>query len=673
MKRTLYCLLLFVSMQGVLQAQYAAKADSLLKIIQTAKSFALRKDACTELSYLAYDDSSFRTQYILPALAASHKAGDKCSEAVLYLWTGRYSWKYGRFSLAVADHQKALELLSGCNDLKYIAVANRSLGQDFLDSGKYDIANKYLTTSLRSFTELEDTYNVGLVYQLISYMYQQLGDNVASTDALLKGLKSFEEAEDTLGVAVSLANLGDAYVSVENYTEGLKYYQDAVKILVQIDTINAAISYGSMGDILEELGKYADAIPYYRQQLDLGTKIHDAGIQAAAYLRIGKWFVHEGQEDSARVYFQQGSNAYHVSGFSRPQLAELYVEMVNLYVRQKNYASAEIFLDSVHQISEEIQSKLIYAGYYHALQKLDSVHGRWEDAFAHYKLYILYQDSIQNLDDAKKVVSMQMQYNFDKKEAATKAEQEKKDLRQKTIRNAIALGLLGALIFLVVVARQRNKIGKEKKRSDNLLLNILPEEVADELKEKGSADAKQFDDVTVMFTDFKGFTTISEKLSARELVSEIDTCFKAFDNIIAKYGLEKIKTIGDSYMCAGGLPVPNKTHAMDVVRAAMEILQFMEEHLKSNHAEGKEAFEIRIGIHTGPVVAGIVGVKKFAYDIWGDTVNIASRMESSGEAGKVNISGSTYAVIKNSITCTFRGKIPAKNKGDIEMYFVDMP
>jgi class 3 adenylate cyclase len=264
-----------------------------------------------------------------------------------------------------------------------------------------------------------------------------------------------------------------------------------------------------------------------------------------------------------------------------------------------------------------------------------------------------------------------MQYEFDKKEAATKAEQEKKDILQRTIRNSIAATLAGALIFLVVVYRQRNKISKARKRSDELLLNILPSEVAEELKEKGSADAKHFDEVTVMFTDFKGFTQISEKLSPTELVNEIHTCFKSFDDIIGKHNIEKIKTIGDAYMCAGGLPVSNITHAEDVVKAALEIQKFMLEHLRQRKSEGKEIFEIRIGIHTGPVVAGIVGVKKFAYDIWGDTVNIASRMESSGEAGKVNISGATHELVKKKFNFIHRGKIQAKNKGEIDMYFVE--
>jgi len=222
-----------------------------------------------------------------------------------------------------------------------------------------------------------------------------------------------------------------------------------------------------------------------------------------------------------------------------------------------------------------------------------------------------------------------------------------------------------------VVEEQKKVVEAEKKKSDDLLLNILPAEVAEELKAKGTTTAKDFSEVTVLFTDFKNFTLMSEKLSAQELVNQINYCYSAFDNIITKHGIEKIKTIGDSYMCAGGLPVANTTNAEDTVSAALEIRDFMLAEKQKRESEGKPFFEIRIGCNTGSVVAGIVGIKKFAYDIWGDTVNIASRMESSGEPGKVNISGSTYKLVKDKFKCEHRGKIEAKNKGMIDMYFVE--
>ena len=215
------------------------------------------------------------------------------------------------------------------------------------------------------------------------------------------------------------------------------------------------------------------------------------------------------------------------------------------------------------------------------------------------------------------------------------------------------------------VEERTEQLRAEKQKSDDLLLNILPLEVAEELKEKGRAEAKYFENVTVLFTDFVNFTSISATLTPKELVAEIDRCFKEFDNIIERNGLEKIKTIGDAYMAVGGLPVTSADHAIQVINAAIEIRNFIDEQTLNG---GK--FGIRIGMHSGPVIAGIVGSKKFSYDIWGDTVNTASRLESNSEKGKINISGVTYELVKDHFECEYRGKIAVKGKGELDMYFV---
>ncbi len=202
----------------------------------------------------------------------------------------------------------------------------------------------------------------------------------------------------------------------------------------------------------------------------------------------------------------------------------------------------------------------------------------------------------------------------------------------------------------------------EKKKSDDLLLNILPEEVAMELKQSGKSKARQYANVSVLFTDFVNFTGISEQMSPTELVEEIHKNFTAFDAIMEKHGLEKIKTIGDAYLAVCGLPIETPDHAQRIIRAAIDIQQYIKNNSKK--------FEIRIGINSGPVIAGIVGVKKYAFDIWGDTVNTAARMEQNSEAGKINISGATFELIKNDFQCEYRGKVKAKNKGEIDMYFV---
>ncbi len=210
----------------------------------------------------------------------------------------------------------------------------------------------------------------------------------------------------------------------------------------------------------------------------------------------------------------------------------------------------------------------------------------------------------------------------------------------------------------------------EKNRSEKLLLNILPVEVADELKDRGFVQPVLYENVSILFTDFEGFTKIAENMSPEELIKTLDTSFTQFDKIIEKYNLEKLKTIGDSYMCAGGLPIENKTHPVDICLAGLELKSLMSQVKDLQVSMGLPFWELRIGIHCGSVIAGVIGEKKFAYDIWGDAVNTASRLESSGATGEINISQSVFDLVKTFFICEHRGKIPAKNKGDVDMYFL---
>ncbi len=222
------------------------------------------------------------------------------------------------------------------------------------------------------------------------------------------------------------------------------------------------------------------------------------------------------------------------------------------------------------------------------------------------------------------------------------------------------------------------ELSEEKQKADNLLLNILPVKIAAELKNTAKIEPVHFDSASVMFTDFVDFTKIAEQISPRALIDELDCYFSFFDTVAEKYNLEKLKTIGDSYMCAGGIPTPNDTHAYDIVMAALEMQNFFRcSGFSSQHRSPTKSqtqpynVDMRIGINSGSLIGGVIGKKKFVYDVWGDTVNIASRMESSGAPGRINISRNTYLLVKNHFECEYRGKIVAKNKGPIEMYFVN--
>ena len=265
-------------------------------------------------------------------------------------------------------------------------------------------------------------------------------------------------------------------------------------------------------------------------------------------------------------------------------------------------------------------------------------------------------------------------------------EQELKAARSQSLRNVLIVGIAAALLVMLMLfnrfkankkaketLEEKNKlIEKEQQRSEELLLNILPPAIAGELKQNGKARARSVEEVSVLFSDFKNFTTLAESMSPEQLVAELDYCFKGFDLIISQYNIEKIKTIGDAYMCAAGLS-SNSGNAIKMVRAATEMQQFLKAYKELKISRNEPYFEARIGIHTGPVVAGVVGNKKFAYDIWGDTVNLAARMEQNSEAEKINISESTYQKVRYDFQCEYRGKLSVKNKGEVAMYFVNGP
>jgi len=511
-----------------------------------------------------------------------------------------------------------------------------------------------------------------------------------SVEYALKALDIYESSGDSASLAKIFNNLGARYSDMEQNNKALEYYLKAAEINeARNDHYRLAHNYGNIGLLYYNLLEDRKALEYFIISMDLQDTINnkmDYSIAlhnlALAYNRLGKYEVALDHENRALV----------LSGELNDELGKLtsltglsdILHEMGFLLKSLNY------LNQAEDIAIALGARYYLINIYGKKAKLYAEIQEYENAFVYNQKYSELKDSILTVEKDQAMTKID-QYENDKQEREIQLLtldsklQKAKAKRQKILRNSISI--VGILILILsiellhryrYVRRTRNELAiknkviyKEKERSDELLLNILPEETAEELKTQGSSKARHFEMVTVMFTDFKGFTAMAEKMTAQELVDEIDTYFKRFDEIISTYDIEKIKTIGDAYMCAGGLPVANSSNPTDVVQAALDILEFMELLKKQRQQENRPYFEVRIGIHTGPVVAGIVGTKKFQYDIWGDTVNIASRMESAGEAGKVNVSLSTYEKVKTTYHCLHRGKVTAKGKGEIDMYFVN--
>lgn len=625
-RRLLLFILLAVSVFSIARADVS---DSLLNLVNTAADDSNKVKMLNALSKSLFDadpDSSVAVAGISKKLAEKLDYQPGLSLALKNMGIGYYL--QGKYVEAINSWQQALEVYE-------------------LTGDKTGIANMLS--------------NQGAVF------FNQ-GDDAKALELHLKSLKMAEEIGDTLRILTSLTNIGVVYLNKPaTYNKALEYFLRSYQLSLAIkDQYSIGTSTANLGELYYKLGDDSTALVYLEQSVTAYNGTEDLPYSLNY---IGRVYTREKDFNKALEHHKE---AFEISKKldTRLDMTQSLVGIAQTYYAMgatkqaidayKQSLDVGIPLNAVAEIKDA----------YEGLSLAYAKESDYANAFHYQNLLLAIKDTIYNINTDKKLGTLQFTFDLEKKESQIKI-QDQEIKTQKVVRNGFIGGFAVVLLFAGVFFTQRNRISKEKKRSDELLLNILPEETAEELKATGSAKAKSFDSVSVLFTDFKNFTLASEKLTPEELVAEINYCYSEFDRIISKYGIEKIKTIGDSYMCAGGLPVPNTTHPVDIVSAALEMVHFIEKNKKEREEKGEPFFELRLGVHTGPVVAGIVGIKKFAYDIWGDTVNTASRMESSGGIGKVNISGTTYELVKNKFTCIHRGKIEAKNKGMIDMYFVE--
>lgn len=583
------------------------------------------------------------------------------------------AFKYGK---------RAEELARKLNYPRGVAYALKNIGIGFYNQAKYVEALQNWQRSLEVFDSIGDKKGVANMYSNMGAIYYNQGDDAKALELYLQSLKISEDIPDTLRIVTALMNIGAVYSHKKaTQDKALDYYSRALPLSEKLGDKDAiGTCTVNLGEIYLDKGNDTLALDYFHQSL----KAYDEDSENVPY----------SLNDIGKVYEQRGDYAmaikYHQDAYDKARKSDLKMDMAqsllglgNSYLASGEVKIALAKFSEAESIAKEIgaiyELKDIYQGLSASYSRLDN----FPNAFKYQSLLIAIKDTIYNIETDKKLSGLLFNFEIEKKQSQIdlltkdKALQEADLKRQKLAKNASLAGLAGVFIIAFIIYRnyrqkvKTNKIlDKQKDEIEHLLLNILPQEVAKELQTKGQATSRFYEHVSVLFTDFKSFTKIAEGLTPNELVAELNDFFMAFDEIIEKHHLEKIKTIGDAYMCAGGIPSAHPDHPFQIVKAGLEMQQYI--NLKNQHKRelGQAEWGLRVGIHTGPVTAGVVGKKKYAYDIWGDTVNIASRMESSGEVGKVNISGTTYELIKHQFECTYRGKIEAKNKGVIDMYFV---
>ncbi len=558
--------------------------------------------------------------------------------------------------------KKALFLAQKLKYSSGIRGAYVRLGSVLMTRGENESARAYIATALQIDIKTANYKGAAGNCVLLAYIFDALGASDSAFMVLYEGLRYSDRTNDPEIKALVYNTLGDIQEGYAQYEASLKSLQKALEYASK--TPNSAYLSGiyiSLGNGNYHLGNYREALKYYTLADSLCRAQNDQMSVAQNLNNLALVYAALYQSPRAIAYYAEALQLYRTLDMPT-EVANVYANLGELYLDINQIQLARLHFDTALAQNRQLGlAQEVLAN----LHQLAGTHARlkaFEPAYQYRTQAAELADSLLTAEKISSISEVQTKYESEKKEQQIAALEADKLVKQRQ-RNLTLLGLVVLLVIAVVLYVQRRRIREERNRANALLLNILPTEVANELKATGASEARLYNNVTVLFTDFVNFTGISEKLSPTDLVAEIHKNFTAFDAIIEKYGLEKIKTIGDAYLAVCGLPHETVNHAEKVVLAALEICAFIQ--------QSNSPFQVRIGINSGPVVAGIVGVKKYAYDIWGDTVNTAARMEQHSEAGKINISGSTYELVKANCLCTPRGKIKAKNKGEIEMYFVE--
>lgn len=569
----------------------------------------------------------------------------------------------------------------------------------------YDIKGDYLKTiqfyqkSLSIREKIGNNTQLAIIYNNLGIYYNSMGNIAKAIEYYNKAISIHEVDKNENEKAIVLINIANILFNNNNLKSSMEYCKKAI-VLFQKSNNKEGLStcYAIYGDVMAEKGKHSTAIDYFKKAYHLNKINENQHGIANNLLSMGLIYSEYEQGSKALSHISKALSIFNKLG-NKNGSSKTYFILAKLLFEENEKTISKVYAEKSFSLAQQSGYKHIIGSSAEFLAKLYQENGNSKEALKMLNVQIEIEEQLNSIENKKSITKIKLdkeheakalQFMLDKKRKQKIAikEKERIQLASRSIKGGTILFLLYAFIIiyrLLLVRKQKKVITKQKdslelqsnkldnahKENQALLHNILPEKTAIELIENnGKVLPKQYEQVTILFTDFKGFTKIAENLSAEDLVNDLGILFEKFDKIVEEHNVEKIKTIGDAYMCAGGVPEKNTTNPLDVTKASLAIQKEMLNFNAERNKIGKQTWEIRIGIHTGPVITGVVGKSKFAYDLWGDAVNTASRLESAGEVGKINLSKETYELIKDHFKCEYRGKIEVKNKGKIDMYFL---
>lgn len=639
------------------QAQTAA-IDSLRSILQSSKPDTSKVSALAKLSQL-YNSISIDTaqQFAKQALALATQINYERGIATAKFRLGSVSSNGGKIKEAIALFEEAYPYFERMNDPQNVADINNAIAVAYIRDNNYPTALQYQMKALQAYQSLGPSKILSVIYTMsdIGVVHRSMENDSLALSYYQQALDLYDKeiegktAGDARFKCITLINFGDAYMSQKRYAEAQKYFENALALSQSIDDIVArAASLENLGLIYLERGRSTEAIPKLQEALKIFKELGSKEDVGAIYGGLSKAYLNVGSTDLALYSAQQAIS-----------------------------------------VGKEVESKSILREGYERLSEGYERMGDNTNALRFYRLATQYKDSIFREDNAKAISRIEASYELDKRRKENQllqVDKEKQDAtikQQRAVNIAIGVGLFMVVILAIVLFRanaekkrtndllsQQNEIiAEERQKSERLLLNILPPPIAERMKRGETSIAEYFPNITCIFSDIVGFTKLSQRISPEELVSMLDEIFSRMDQLADLHGVEKIKTIGDAYMVVSGLPVPREDHAQAAARMAISMQEMFND---ISSLVGMEV-QIRIGMHIGDAVAGIIGKRKFAYDLWGDTVNTASRMESHGEPGRVHCSETVYEALKYDFDFEDRGLLEVKGKGPMRTYFLIGP